>query len=166
MTKRPSFDRNYILAEIDKLSTTIAKTNKIFIIGGMALISYSLKDTTKDIDVVVLGREDFEQLVSALARMDYKPPDADLVTQQYEKMEISKIMQNADGFRWDIFHKKICNRLFFSANMSKRAIDFYSKGNIKLANASKEDIFLFKGITEREADLDDMRLLTESGVDW
>jgi len=31
---------------------------------------------------------------------------------------------------------------------------------------SKEDIFLFKGITEREADLDDMRILAESGLDW
>jgi hypothetical protein len=29
-----------------------------------------------------------------------------------------------------------------------------------------EDIFLFKGITEREADLDDMRMLVEVGLDW
>ena len=32
--------------------------------------------------------------------------------------------------------------------------------------ASKEDVFLFKGITEREADLNDIRLLVESGIDW
>jgi hypothetical protein len=81
-------------------------------------------------------------------------------------METSKIMQNKDGFRWDIFYGKICNKLTFSTNMSQRAIEFYSRGNIKLAIASKEDIFLFKGITEREADLNDMRLLVESGIDW
>ena len=32
--------------------------------------------------------------------------------------------------------------------------------------ASKEDLFLFKGITEREADLDDMRILAQSGLNW
>jgi hypothetical protein len=81
-------------------------------------------------------------------------------------MEISVVMENADGFRWDIFHKKICNRLLFSENMASRVVEFYSKGSLRLSLASKEDIFLFKGITEREADLDDMRLLAESGLDW
>ncbi|MDP6155916.1 MAG: hypothetical protein QF682_07245 [Candidatus Thermoplasmatota archaeon] len=31
---------------------------------------------------------------------------------------------------------------------------------------SPEDLFLFKSITERELDLDDMRILVESGVNW
>jgi hypothetical protein len=43
---------------------------------------------------------------------------------------------------------------------------FIQKGHLILSLASKEDIFLFKGITEREADLDDMRLLAESSLDW
>ena len=36
----------------------------------------------------------------------------------------------------------------------------------KVLIASKEDLFLFKGITEREADLDDMRILAQSGLNW
>ncbi len=31
---------------------------------------------------------------------------------------------------------------------------------------SPEDVFLFKGMTEREADLEDMRILVEQGLDW
>lgn len=50
--------------------------------------------------------------------------------------------------------------------MASRATDFYDKSPLKVKLASKEDIFLFKGITEREADLDDMRLLAESGLNW
>jgi len=50
--------------------------------------------------------------------------------------------------------------------MVSRATDFYSKKLLKVMLASKEDIFLFKGITERETDLEDMRLLAESGLDW
>jgi predicted transcriptional regulator len=32
--------------------------------------------------------------------------------------------------------------------------------------ASREDIFLFKAVTERETDLSDMRVLAESGLNW
>jgi len=166
LTKRRSFDRDYILAEIEKLSTSITKPTKIFIIGGLSMMQHDLKDATKDIDVVVVGTKDLELLIDALVRMKYEILGADLITHQYVKMETSKIMQNKDGFRWDIFYGKICNKLTFSTNMSQRAIEFYSRGNITLAIASKEDIFLFKGITEREADLNDMRLLVESGIDW
>jgi hypothetical protein len=166
LTKRPSFDKNYIVAELDKLSKVITAPIKIFIIGGLAMISQGLKDTTKDIDVVVLGGEDLRILIAGLTSIKYKPLEAPLVTQQYEKLETSRIMQNADGFRWDMFQGKICNRLSFSANMIRRATEFYTRGNVKIAIASKEDVFLFKGITEREADLNDMRLLAESQLDW
>jgi len=50
--------------------------------------------------------------------------------------------------------------------MKTRAHEIWAKRKLKIQIASKEDIFLFKGITEREADLDDMRLLAESGLDW
>ena len=99
MTKRPSFDRNYIIAEIEKLSTSITKPTKIFIIGGLSMMQHDLKDATKDIDVVVVGTKDLELLIDALVRMKYEILGADLITHQYVKMDTSKIMQNKDGFR-------------------------------------------------------------------
>jgi len=166
LTKRPSFDRKYILAELDKLSSKIVVPTRIFIIGGLALISYGLKEATKDIDVVVLSLQDLDILIKYLAIIGYHALENSLVSKPYEKMEVSKIMENEDGFRWDIFHRSICNKMSFSENMASRATEFYSRNKLVLSIASKEDIFLFKGITEREADLDDMRLLAESGLDW
>ena len=166
MTKRPSFNRNYILAELDKLSSKIIVTTRIFIIGGLALISYGLKDATKDIDVVVLRQQDFDILIKYLTIAGYHALETTLISQPYEKMEISRMMENDDGFRWDIFHRSICNRMSFSENMASRATVFYSRNKLVLSIASKEDIFLFKGITGREADLNDMRLLAESSLDW
>ena len=81
-------------------------------------------------------------------------------------MAASRILENRDGFRWDIFYRKVCGALTFSTGMISRATSFYSKKLLKVMLASKEDIFLFKGITEREADLGDMRLLAESGLNW
>jgi len=166
LTNRPSFDRKYILLELEKLSTRIVDHTEIFVIGGLALINYGLKDATKDIDVVVLSQQDLKTIVNSLTDINYHSLKNSLVSRPYEKMEISKIMENNDGFRWDIFHKTICGKLFFSANIASRANRFYSGKELVLSIASREDIFLFKGITEREADLDDMRLLAESGLDW
>ena len=50
--------------------------------------------------------------------------------------------------------------------MQKRATPLYQGNHLKVLIASKEDLFLFKGITEREADLDDMRILAQSGLNW
>jgi len=166
LIKRPSFDKQYINAELDKLSTTVARSTTIFIIGGLALINYGLKVATKDIDVVLTKPADLEVLLNALESAGYDEPNDLLVSRPYHDMEISKIMENEDGFRWDIFVKKICNKLVFSDSMASRSTEFYSKAHVTLRIASKEDIFLFKGITNRAADLDDLRLLAESGLDW
>jgi len=39
-------------------------------------------------------------------------------------------------------------------------------GRLEIRLISPEDIFLFKSMTEREGDLDDMALLAERGLDW
>ena len=62
--------------------------------------------------------------------------------------------------------RQVCNALTLSTAMKSRATQLHTKGFLQVFLASKEDIFLFKGITEREADLDDMRLLAESGLNW
>ena len=166
MTNRPSFDRTYILGELSKLSSKIESSIQFFIIGGLALINYGLKDATKDIDVVVLYAKDIEVLTKSLRIIGYHLLNDSSVSKPYEKMETSRIMENDAGFRWDIFNQSICNKMSFSENMASRAIEFYSRNKICVRIASKEDIFLFKGITERESDLDDMRLLAESGLEW
>jgi uncharacterized protein (DUF486 family) len=166
LTNRPSFDRKYIFSELDRLSQTITNHIAIFVIGGLALINYELKDATKDIDVVVLSHQDLNSLAHSLTTENYHSIENFMLTKPYEEMEISKIMENSDGFRWDIFQKTICGKLIFSVNMVSRSTVFYTKNKFELRLASKEDIFLFKGITEREADLDDMRLLAETGLNW
>ena len=50
--------------------------------------------------------------------------------------------------------------------MKSRARPYRTFGNLQVHVMAPEDIFLFKGITEREADLDDMRILAEIGLDW
>lgn len=164
--KRPSFDKEYIIRELDRLSSKVSIPVKLLMIGGMGLIHFGLKDATKDIDVVLQSPRELHALIAGLESLGYRSPSSVKILRPYREMEATKILENRDGFRWDIFHQKVCAALTFSRGMTSRATDFYNKRCLKVLLASKEDIFLFKGITEREADLDDMRLLAESGLDW
>ena len=165
MTQRRSFNKNYLQQEFDRLD---AKTKPItlYLIGGGAMAFYGLKDSTKDIDIILTNLEQLSSLQNALSTLGYKKPAQALITKTYCKMQTNAIMENTDGFRWDLFINKVCNALMLSEGIKQRAKPLYKGTNLTVLLTSKEDIFLFKGITEREADLDDMRILAETGLDW
>ena len=127
---------------------------------------YGLKDATKDIDIILTNSKQLSSLKNALNALGYKKPAQAFITKTYCKMQTNAIMENIDGFRWDLFINKVCNALMLSEGIKQRAKPLYKGSNLIVLITSKEDIFLFKGITEREADLDDMRILAESGLDW
>lgn len=127
---------------------------------------YGLKEATKDIDIILTNAEQLNSLLTALSKSGYDKPAQALITKSYCKMQTNAIMENTDGFRWDLFVNKVCNELMLSEAIKQRAKPLYKGSHLTVLIASKEDIFLFKGITEREADLDDMRILAESGLDW
>lgn len=164
--QRSSFSVQYITNELDRLSSKISIPVKLFVIGGLGLIDFGLKEATKDIDVVVQSPRELHALTDSLGSLGYRAPSPVEISRPYKKMKASQILENDEGFRWDIFCQQVCGALTFSNGMVSRAANFYNKKLLKALRASKEDIFLFKGITEREADLDDMRLLAESGLDW
>jgi hypothetical protein len=165
MTQRPSFNKYYLQQEFDKLD---AKTQPVtlYLIGGGAMAFYGLKDATKDIDIILTSAEQLKELLTALSSVGYKKPAQALITKSYCKMQTNAIMENKEGFRWDLFINRVCNALMLSEEIKQRAKQLYKGSNLTVLITSKEDIFLFKGITEREADLDDMRILSESGLNW
>jgi len=162
----PSFDKKYLSREFDKVALKITKPVTLFIIGGGGLAFYGLKEATKDIDVILQDPNEFRILTKTLKDLRYNTPSPRIITKAYREMQANEILENEDGFRWDIFIRQVCNAITLSTAMKSRATEIYAKGFLKVLLAAKEDLFLFKGITEREVDLDDMRLLAESGLNW
>lgn len=70
------------------------------------------------------------------------------------------------GIQLDLFNQVVCNALELSETITKRATHHTDMGKLHIHLISMEDIVLFKSITEREADLDDIRTLAEVGLDW
>jgi hypothetical protein len=75
-------------------------------------------------------------------------------------------MEDNRGMRFDIFDRQVCRGLELSQGMKTRARVYQSFGNLDVYLMAPEDIFLFKGITERATDLEDMRVLAEVGLNW
>jgi predicted DNA-binding protein len=164
--QRPSFSKDYVVDQLDKLAPRMPVPVSLIIIGGLGLINFGLKIATKDIDIVVQSRKELDALVDNLGTLKYRTLGLSIVSKPYKKMEASQILENREGFRWDIFLNQVCGALVLSAGMKSRTTHFYKKELLEARIASKEDLFLFKGITDRVADLDDMRLLAESGLNW
>ena len=166
MVQRRSFDKDYLKQEFDKLNAIAKRPLALYLIGGGAMAFYGLKVATKDIDIILTNQEDLNNLQAALVAIGYKEPNPIVITRPYNEMQTSAILENKDGFRWDLFLTKVCGKLTLSAEMQNRATSLYQGNKLKVLIASKEDLFLFKGITTRDADLDDTRILAQSGLNW
>jgi len=78
----------------------------------------------------------------------------------------SAVLRNAKGFQFDLFHRQVCRGLEITKRMEERAELYRTFGKLDAFLMAPEDVFLFKGITEREADILDMRSLAERGLNW
>jgi hypothetical protein len=165
MTERRNFNREYIEKELERLAANLPKKTAVFIAGGAAMAFYGLKEATKDIDVVVESKGKVDSLVSALRSFGYMDPRQAL-TVNYTEMKTSAILENPDGFRWDMFEQVVAGRLRLSKGMIERSQKLLYRGSLQARLLSKEDIFLLKSVTERDRDIEDMGIVAESGLDW
>ena len=135
-----------------------------YLFGGGAMCFRNQKPSTKDVDLVFVSQKDCADFSSVLVGLGFKPPES--IGEEYVRMEASNILQN-NGVRVDLFAMTVCNALELSPNMTKRSelLRQFGKLNIKLI--SNEDIVLFKGITDRTDDTDDIAaIITTSKINW
>ena len=135
-----------------------------YLIGGCAMTFMGRKVATKDIDIVLGSSDDAKEFTIALGQIGFA--SVRHLTSPYARMGAFDIVEDKEGMRFDIFDRQVCNALVLSNGMKSRARLYRTFGNLEVRLMAPEDIFLFKGITEREADLDDMRILAEVGLEW
>ena len=120
------------------------------------------KAATKDIDMVLLSKSDFNIINNAIMSAGYKP-ETDLKDEFY--LTALAVYVKGDS-RIDIFLKKVGNMLAFTPDMAKRSTVYKKLGQLTVALASNEDIFLFKSMTPRPEDIKDCELLIGTGLKW
>ena len=159
------FNPKYVKRELTRIDKTLLEKIKIYVTGGAVMALAGLKIGTKDIDVIVESDKAMNNLVSALLEERYSTVSGARLLPPYEGLS-AMVLENKQGFRWDIFLKIVARKLFLSSGMKKRATLMFQGRRLIVYSLSKEDIFLLKGVTERDRDLDDMYILSRSGLSY
>jgi predicted nucleotidyltransferase len=166
MSSRERFGRDYIEAELRKIADQLQTEVEAYLIGGgaMALHQPSLKDTTKDIDLVVVDETALSRLMGVLDELGYE--EVTDLGDEYDRLGARHCVRNDAGCQFDIFYRQIADKLFFSDGMQARSQQFLSSEYFSVGLVSFEDILLFKAVAERPDDIGDMATLVQTALDF
>lgn len=154
-----------LLSGLTELGEMLDQRVDAYLLGGANLILRELKDSTKDLDVVLKDREPFLTLVEALQELGYE--ERRDLGEVYDRLAPSIVLEKQGFPRWDVFVDVVANALHLTDGMLDRSDGTRQFGNLHLHLLSLTDIFVFKAVTEREGDLEDAALIARQGaVDW
>lgn len=161
--KLKEFSKEEIIGLLKELGNRLKKEITIFMIGGGNMSLKEIKAVTRDIDLIVLTKKEYDTLKETLIRLGYDCHE-ETFSEDFYKTPIIVFLK--DDKRIDVFIKDVSNQLELTKGMQKRSKEYVKFGNLKVKLVSNEDIFLFKSITDREKDVDDCRVLIMGGLDW
>lgn len=154
-----------VLDGLAELGETLDERVDAYLLGGANLILRDLKDTTKDIDVVLRSPEEVRVLVAGLQDVGYV--ERSELEAAYEQLAPHIVLEKEGFPQWDIFVDRVAHALQLTEKMGERSDTGGTYGNLHLHLLSLTDIFLFKAVSDREGDLEDAALIArQGGVDW
>ena len=150
---------------LQKAGSVLKKPIEAFLIGGCAMTFRNLKPATKDADLLLEDELSEKILFDALREIGLM----ELFPGSYQiEVKAKDILIAQNGLQFDLFAENVLGGLTLNENMKKRAEKHAEYGKLTIYIASKEDIYLFKAITDRPypRDYEDMITLQQSGLNW
>ncbi len=164
MVERKKFNETELTLVLEEISKHLESEITIYLIGGLAMVLHGFKAITKDVDIIIDTESDLQNFISASEKAGLKGLTE--MTDEYVDLEAQIIFESENGIRLDIFYKQVCNGLILSEDMKSRATRVIELSNLTVLAMSNEDIFLFKSITLRDDDLEDMATIAGVELDW
>lgn len=157
---------NYIKNELIQIDKLLKKTIDVYLIGGCAMSYYGIKDATKDIDVLFKNKYDCADFFNAVTELGYKT--AEQYFPPLLEMEATFFVYKGDEIWIDLFVKNVMSKFELSPTIQRRAVKTnLSTKKLNVYCLDPQDIFLFKSITPRERDENDLiLLLTQTSIDF
>ena len=164
MIGRKKHNKSELIPVLEDISKYLEAKTTAYLIGGLAMVLHGYKAITFDVDMVFDSDEDLKRLMAASEKAGMKTISDK--SAEYIQLGPRHILENQDGIRLDIFYKQVCNGLILSEDMKQRAQTKLELNNLTVHAMSGEDIFLFKSITMRDNDLEDMFSIAQTELDW
>lgn len=153
------------------IARNLKRDVKCYAFGGNAMMYYGYKGATKDIDLLFEKREDKHVFVDAISSLNYQKMSLKTIyPERLEKDPQKPEMYTRGDERFDLFVGNVF-RTVFSKNMKERTwgrYDFPGKYTLTVFVLAKEDILFLKGITHREKDFEDIKIIVEKEkkINW
>ncbi len=159
------YSRHDIEKVLEEAGKHLERRVDVYLIGGCAMTFRNLKPATKDADLLLSSELDEAALFEAMrsAGLEELFPGS-----KYVPLKAKDILVAKNGLQFDLFAKAVMGGLRLTKAMKERAELHKEYGRLRLFLASKEDVFLFKAITDRPfpRDYEDLLTLQQSGLDW
>jgi predicted transcriptional regulator len=154
------------LALLNQIGTRISSPAEAYLFGGGNMLLGGLKAQTKDIDLILEDKHAYRLIVRALTALGFRQMAEKDMDHEDRRLEPSGIFVADDNPRVDLFTKNVLGKFVLTAEMKKRTEERRFQ-NLRLKLLSLEDVFLFKSITDRVGDLDDMAVIVRrTKPDW
>jgi len=137
-------------------------------IGGTAMMFEGYKTATKDIDLVFKDNKDRDIFIKAIEKLGYSKSSLKLVYKEKNlKSRDKPLMYSRGEERFDLFVKNVFGIEVNFEGFLKRH-DYIGKKELVILTLSKEDLILFKSVTNREKDYEDIENIVklEPNIDW
>ena len=138
-----------------------------FVIGGSAMMFYNAKSETKDVDLVFMDKEAFNDIKNILVKLGFEEKKSLIrIFKRYEEAHNKPIMMIGKETRFDLFLNEIIT-LKMSDSIIDRVRESHEFENLIIKVVSPEDIILLKSATEREKDkIDALSLINKFNIKW
>lgn len=143
-----------IIELLENIGRVLSRPVKAYILGGAALTLCDIKESTLDIDIIVEDPNSYEVLIKALQSLGFIREDRlrfrNPLTGEYIDIDMGKFI-----------------RLPLYKEFKEDAQLLGVFGNLTALLFSNESIILFKSVTEREKDIDDIAGVIKAGdINW
>lgn len=157
-----------LTATFENLGGKLDHPATIFLLGGGAMTLRGTKPGTKDIDVMAPSEREYRRVRAALIDLGYEPKEH--VAPEYASIGATSVLVFGEDKHIDLFDRQVAQKLRFTDGMESRATQIFSHGNVTVYAFSPTDIALFKAVTPRPRDLDDVRTIIAAHLgtdfDW
>jgi len=151
--------------EMRRVDELLDEPVEAYLIGGCAMSYAGTKTATKDIDLVLRDAADLSRVRRALEALGYAATTK--VDPAYEGLGAAGYFDKAASPRWDVYVLRVCGKLQLSPGMVSRATrEEPDLKRLRIQRVAPSDIFIFKSITERPEDKDDLDRLYGLGLRW
>lgn len=155
--------REDIIETLGMIDEQLEQSATVYLLGGGAMALEQIKPATKDIDLLAPTKDDYRRIRAALLELGFEPKEH--TEPDYDSLGATSVLKYNDS-HIDLFDRQVMSKLTLSEGMQARSDRVFKQEQLSVHRLSWVDITLFKSMTPRDDDRNDVEALIARGIDF